>query len=535
MHSLSTLEDVISNGYLGKLQKAMESREQKGKPGGLGSINPPKGLFEPDEKTFRYGLNARGVRERFYNMSFAVLREIAKRVGVVSAIHTVRTMQLKPFGVRSYNDDDVGFRIKLKDPKATPDKKQERDMDEISDFILHSGYNNFDGAEDREEGMTEILDLVSRELLTIDQVAISLQRNRKGDLIAYHVLDSATIKRTMKDVGYMGQKKIKYVQELDSKIIETFTNDDMIFYFMNRVTDIRRRGYGYSFIEMSVDVITGWLYAMTYNKEVFSSNSQPKGIISFEGEKVDSYQLEELQRQWVSMFRGVKGMWKTPFLQYNAKWIPMAPSNRDMEFNQYTQTLASWICAIHGIDAQEFGMRFMQAQNVLNENAESKIAYSKDRGLKYLLIGLSSLFDKLMEKVDKWKDYQFTFTGVESKDQQGALELEEKQTKFLMTVNEKRAEHDLAPIKGGDIILDSVYIQNLGNMEMNEQQATQMGGGAPAEGGEAGTGEEEAGSDDEPALEVDASDAKPEKAPKEKEKETIKKSKDDELFIEVIL
>lgn len=549
MHSLSRFQSIdLSNGYFDNLQKAIgdEQKNSAEKHYGkekrnAGSINPPLGMFEPDEKIFRYGMNARGVRERWYNISFNMLREIAKRVAVVGSIHTLRSMQLRPFSQIAYNDDDVGFRVKLKDKKAVPSKSQELQMREAEEFILNSGYTNFNGADEREDGMAEVVELMMRELLTIDQLAISLRRNRAGKLLDYWILDGATIKRTMKDVGYLGDKKIKYVQELDAKIVETFTDDDIIFYYMNRVTDIRRRGYGYSFLEMSIDVITAWLYGMTYNKEVFNSSSQPKGILSFEGEKIDQTQLEELQRQWVNMFRGVKGMWKTPFLQYGAKWIPMAPSNRDMEFNQYLQKLESWICALHGVDAQELGMRLNQAQNVLNENQEAKIAYSKDRGLKYCLTGIHAVFNKILSKIPEWKDFVFTFTGVEANDQLSELEVDEKQIKTYMTLNEKRKEKDLEPIKGGDIVMDAVYIQNLQGMQMDMSGGTggQTEGGQPGEdaSGEGDMGD--GGSDEQPAFEIDAGDLKEESGKETKKGGSKSKTKDikksEDRIIEIIL
>ena len=90
--------------------------------------------------------------------------------------------------------------------------------------------------------------------------------------------------------------------------------------------------------------------------------------------------------------------------------------------------LASWICAIHGIDPQEMGIRLNQAQNVLNENNEAKIAYSKDRGLKSLLGFHTSWLTNIIERVPEWKDYRVEFTGLESKSQMSMLEVDDTGT-----------------------------------------------------------------------------------------------------------
>jgi hypothetical protein len=460
-------QQSASSQYFDALLKSQENNRK-----GYGSINPPKGLFEPNERFHRYNLDPRGIRNRFYDLTFRILRDIATKVAPITSVHTLRTMQIRPFSFRSYNDDVTGFSIKLKNRKATPTKKQKIEMEKIEEFFENSGVLDIPGVEDREEGLQEINEQIVRELLTIDQIAISLRRNRRGDLLDYYILDGATIKRTVKDIGYENDKKIKFVQEVEGQIVETFTAEDLIFYYSNRRTNIDRKGYGMSYAELSIDMITAFLFGMGYNKEFFNSSAQPKGILTFEGDQLDQGQIEELQRQWVSMFRGIKGMWKTPFLQYNAKWQNLAPTNRDMEFNEYIQILSSWIFAIHGTDAQEVGMRLNQAQNVLNENQEAKIAFSKSRALRDLLFSVSTIYNKIIKQVPEWNDYCFSFTGLEAKDQAGETDIDGKQVKSYMTLNEKRAEKDLKPLeKGGDVVLDPQYIQYIQSLEAQEQQS----------------------------------------------------------------
>ena len=493
----SSVENVdYSNGYFEDLRKSMIPLNNKS---GYGSINPPKGLFEPDNQYHRYNVDPRGLRHKYYNLTYRILRSIAGKVAPITSIQTLRTMQVRPFSFKSYNDDETGFTIKLKNRKATPSRQEKKEMEEIEEFFLHAGFIDFPGYERKEEGMQEINEQLVRELLSIDQTAISLRKNRKGKLLDYWILDGATIVRTIKDYGYEGDKRIKFAQEVEGRIVEIFTDEELIFYYSNRRTNIETKGYGYSYIEQCVDMITSWVFGMTYNKEFFNTSSQPKGILSFAGDKLDQGQIEELQRQWVSMFRGIKGMWKTPFLQYDAKWQSMAPSNRDMEFNEYIQVISSWIFAIHGTDSAEVGMRLSQAQNVMNDNQEAKIAFSKSRALRDVLMSLSSIYNRILERVPEWDKYLLTFTGLEAKDQAAETDIDGKQVKTYMTINEKRAEKDLPPIENGDIIADPQYIQYTQSKEAQamEQQV----------GNQEGTEDENGGSDDS-NFEINESDLK---------------------------
>ena len=115
---------------------------------------------------------------------------------------------------------------------------------------------------------------------------------------------------------------------------------------------------------MSIDFITAWLFAMSYNKEQFNSGSQPRGFISFDGDGINQESIEELQREWISMFRGIKGAWRTPFLR-GAKWNNIGGNNRDMQYNEYVQILAAWLCALHGTDPAELGIKFNRTQKAL--------------------------------------------------------------------------------------------------------------------------------------------------------------------------
>jgi len=436
---------------------------------GAGAINPNiKGIIYPQDWMSRSLTTARGVRERFFNLSFRILREAAHRVYPIGAIQNIRCMQLKPFTKRAYNEKEQGLKCRLADRDATPNKKDKVIMKQIEDFFLNSGFTDFSGAEDREDKLCDIIELATREVMTIDQLAFSLRRDKKGRLLDFWVLDGVTIKRTLPDVGYEGDKKIKFVQEIDGRVVEVFTKDDLLFDYMNKRVEIDKRGWGYSYLEMCIDAITAWLFAMAYNKEIFNSGSQPKGFFSFDSD-VDQPDLEELQREWVAMFRGVKGMWRTPFLKHGAKWNSIISSNRDMEFNEYVQVLCSWICAIHGIDPAELGIRFNRTQSVMYDNPESKIVYSKDRGLRDILGFHQGWINKIKDMVPEWDPYYVEFVGIEGINQKAELEIDEKQTSVYMTINEKRKEKDLKPIEGGDIINSQVFLQGKQMDAMKEQ------------------------------------------------------------------
>ena len=237
-----------------------------------------------------------------------------------------------------------------------------------------------------------------------------------------------------------------------------------------------------SYLEQSIDTITGWLFGMAYNKEVFNSSAQPKGFFSFNPKQpIDPESLQELQRQWIAMFRGIKGMWKVPFLQYDAKWNPVRPNNSDMEYSSYIQLLSALICAVHKIDPQELGLKFQQSAAISIGGGGSKARQnnqSHDRGLQDLLTYAEDVCNRIMERQAGWEDYEFDFTGKEIKDENKALEIDTKRVGNYMTLNELRKEHDMEPLEYGDVPLNATFIQYLTQKEMMAE-----GGGGGVEPG----------------------------------------------------
>jgi hypothetical protein len=127
---------------------------------------------------------------------------------------------------------------------------------------------------------------------------------------------------------------------------------------------------------------------------------------------------------------------------------------------------------------------------------QSKLSASKDKGLKPLLEFLAHHINQhLIWPLDE--DFQFEFVGLEANSQSEQADLNTKLVKSVRTVNELRAEDDLPPLPDGDVILDPVFAQMVGQRKQAEQMAQQQAaGGFPgAEGGPPGDGDDEGSPD----------------------------------------
>ncbi|HET6494085.1 MAG TPA: hypothetical protein VFH61_01825, partial [Thermoleophilia bacterium] len=65
--------------------------------------------------------------------------------------------------------------------------------------------------------------------------------------------------------------------------------------------------------------------------------------------------------------------------------------------------------------------------------------------------------------------FMLEFVGINARTAEQQIELDTKEVESIKTINEKRAERDLDPLPGGDIVLHQVYLQSV--------QGEQQGGG----------------------------------------------------------
>lgn len=500
------MENTVENGvFVQRFVKAEDASEKKGDaitPDAV-LMPPMRGFVDDPEQYFR---GSRGVRENYGVIPYSILREIEKKNPVVSTIVNTRVRQARRFGKPSLDENLPGFQIRMKDADRSPSKTEAREIEIITDFMYHAGRTDYRGWEDREDNFTDILTKAVREYCTIDRVAIEIRRDSRGAIVDFYILDGATIKRVVQ-TGYSGSRddfdpeffivsdnkmadrlaeaklalvpedisEIRYIQEINGRYVAAFRAKDIIVDSLQKRAEVRYYGVGYSPLEQAVAVVSAFLYGLAYNAEQFNSGTVPKIGLSFKDGNFSTAQMLEMQDQWIANHRGPAGRWRLPIFNKEVNVLDFLKSAQDMEYMKYMEFTGSLIASVMGFDLAEAGLRYGQAQNVLNENVDAKQKFSKDRGLHDILSGCESLFNRVMRLAGWSKRYVFQFTGISPEDADAKSRLETDAVRRDLTVNELRKQKDRKPIKGGDIILDPTFLQNLQNIEMNEQQ--EAGGG----------------------------------------------------------
>lgn len=443
-------------------------------------------LIHPSMSLWVYSGAASGIRSRLLSLDFLVLRRVVHQIPILNAIINARSDQILPFCKRATEKtDDKGFEI----IPVKGYKEKEKEVDSLYEFFEQTG---FQYSVEREDDMMDYVQMFVRDVLTIDQIATEIQYNRLGEAISFWALDGAYIKRTTEEGTF--PKNVRFVQEVDLKVYNQYTDKTLIFDYKNKRSDLRYRGFGYSYVEMAIDVITTLLFGYKYLRDQLLRDKVPKGFISVLGD-VEQEQLDAIQRYWYAAMSGAGGRWNIPILPsgkegVGLEWKNIQPSNKDMEYHKLMMFTNSICAAVFGIDLAELGIKTDDSQSIIGESGKPRIEASKDRGLGSLLSFLEQHLNKILRKVSI--DYKLRFIGFEPDDEKKRVDINKSRLSTDTTINELRKEQGKDPVKEeyADVVLNEQAVQ-IYQASKQAEQAEQMGGGF-AEEGEEGSAEKEA-------------------------------------------
>lgn len=448
-------------------------------------------VIDPHE--FRDSL---GYKHKNTSMTYDVLRRMAE-TPLIKAVISTRQAQVAEFSYPQANKFEPGFVIKKKQKHFAEDQEEVTDKDrtkmhEIAEFLINGGEdgNAWDG-----DTFDMFLKKIVEDSLTLDQATFEVVRNNFGVPVEFLATDGATFRiadtyEQEKAENSMEREEVKgylpkYVQIIEGEMVNEYYPWDLCFGIRNATTNIIANGYGRSELEVLIQIVTWMLYSDTYNGNFFSQGASPKGFLKVSG-NVNSNRIQEFRQQWMSMTAGVANAWKTPIIESEKmEWIDLQQKNTDMQFSEWQEYLLRVVCAVYKISPDELGFNIGSSgsnNSMMEGSNESKIKYSKDKGLRPLLKSIEFWINKwVINAIDG--DYEFRFVGMDTESEEKQLELDLKRAATFMGLKEVRRKNDLPDeLEEGDMILNPVWQQAsaMAAMAGDQEEST---GAAEAEGG----------------------------------------------------
>jgi len=317
--------------------------------------------------------------------------------------------------------------------------------------------------EDSELSFDKMQNLVLQDLLIYDAGAIVKRKDEFGNFIEMYSIPGDEVKIFRNpDLTIPKPPDPAYSWERLGSHIADFTTDELVYLQQNPQHD----GYGFSPIESAVYIITGSLYADSFNIQFFKNNNIPAGIYDL-GASVTPEQREAFQRFWDEEIMRA-GNSRILFVagSENAKGFSPVQmnTNRDMQYLEYLKWTTNIKCAVFGLSPQDIGI----VSDFHRTTARTQKELTEIRGIKSVLQTLASYYNaEIISKDFKVNDVKFTFEETGLSDPQTEANVDSIDLdRGVISINERRKRRGLPEVDGGD----KIYIKlSTGEIKTLEQ------------------------------------------------------------------
>lgn len=323
--------------------------------------------------------------------SLGDLQEAAKKSFIDAILIQARTDQNKMIWQRGVEGKQVGFKVvheRYDDPKFKPTEDVDRRCREMEEILSDPTPFKFKHLYPLKRQIHEggLKDFISREVraeLIIDRKCMYRYKRRNGKgYAAFHWLPGESIKPVHEAIKEWASRnpdksdplrKITisqqtfdrmsattgfdiansdYVQIIDGQVTGAFTEDEISIHIANPSDEVNTFGWGYSRLEMSLDVTATLLYAWRYNQEIFKTN-YPEQVLAITG-NYDKQGLEAWKQQVLGEAGGPGNNWRLPIIAsesgsefgdgFDIKAFKLREAPKDMLFDQLFRMLVAIKC-----------------------------------------------------------------------------------------------------------------------------------------------------------------------------------------------
>ncbi len=367
-----------------------------------------------------------------------------------------------------------GWRMELRQGKANPSASDRKDMLEAEEFLQNSSTKfKSDNAIARMDSnlsdFAHFLTAVVRDTLTYDLIAISTDRNEKGELLEYSPAPAGNI-RFVGMGGYEGNKEI-YAVAVDEggSVRHKYKRNELFTYVRNVRTDpeytiTMTRGYGTPEITTAMRLIQIFQNVIEFNADTFIRSGVPHGMMLLKGSGWNQKQVDVLTRMWQNLKHGISKVWALPVLA--------APKDGEVEIVDFSRIKGNeafyqdllnlsigCFCVVYRFPPHRIGYRISgSGPDTHRERSETpgRLIDDDDPGKVALLMHLEAIVNQLMVW-PKWPHLKMAFTGKEPKAD--AREYEARRN--AQTWGEARAEADLPALTTLKTVKDNPKLKDL--------------------------------------------------------------------------
>jgi HK97 family phage portal protein len=195
-------------------------------------------------------------------------------------------------------------------------------------------------------------------------------------------------------------------------------------------------------------------YANHYQRDFFINNAKPDGVLSTPN-KLTQEQVNQIKREWNSLYQGKGKNSKTAILQGDMKFDNISISQKEMDFIESMHSVRDDILTAFGVPKPIVAV----TDDVNRANAETAIYIFQSEVIKPEMERLMEKINEEMVIPDFGADLYFDFVDPTPEDRLSLIsEYESSLKNGWRTINEVRELENMPPLEGGDTPLVSMAL-----------------------------------------------------------------------------
>lgn len=307
---------------------------------------------------------------------------------------------------------------------------------------------------------------------TIYRIKPSAEQDQTARTQAIRLLEE--LKNEKLDVTRYKKDEYQWVQVVDGRPIQAFTEKELIVYNFYPATNIEYSGYPLTPIDQAISAIMTHINITMHNKLYFQHGRATRGMLVFNSESMDEISAQKIRLQFNQTINSVHNSWRMPVFvvgqEEKVQWQPIDQGGRDMEFQYLMDNNSRIIMGAFQMSPDElpgYGhlSRGTNTQALSESNNEWKMTASRDTGLRPLIYDIQDLFNahifpRFFPNLSQ--THQIILSGLDKEDPEKESTRLQQDMNVHLTYNDvlKKVEKDpFSPMVGGNFPLNPQFQQ----------------------------------------------------------------------------
>lgn len=401
----------------------------------MGPLNPlPPNVPQEQQASVRgrvfdfpVGFNTRVTPRMGEAVTFPQMRALAENCDILRMVIETRKDQLSKYKFSIARKEKAG-------PGGVKKLKPDARCQEVEDFFAMP---------DGENLWQDWLRMISEEMLVTDALSIYPWLNNDGTPFRFNVIDGATIKRNIDELGRTPASPLAaYQQVLKGIVAANYTSDELLYAPRNKRV---HKVYGYSPVEQIIMTVNIAIRRSVHQLQYYTEGSTPDLLFQVPADW-NMAQIKEFNDWWQDSLSG------NTAARRKAQFVPngVTPINTKEGIlkDPYDEWLARIICYCFNVSHQAF----IKENN--RSTSETAHQMALEEGLYPLLVWIKGLMDRLIRIYFGYTDLEFLWDDQEATDPEIQAKIDDTNLKNgSAMINEVRAKRGDAPVDGGDVAM----------------------------------------------------------------------------------